>query len=145
MVRSTSVMATALVATFGMAAEADAAKWRGKTRQGRGVSIHTGSDGRVSFGKIRYIAGCGDGLAARSGVIFIPPFKRSTTTSFLDSGPFRMKLGKERGRAFSTMKGGLRRSGRWTGTFSIRIRVYRAGKFVTTCRLKNLGWRASPV
>jgi hypothetical protein len=144
MVRSTGVMAAALIATLMVASQAEAAKWRGKTRQGRGISIHTGSDGLVSFGKIRYVAPCGDGLAVRSGVIFVPPFRQSTTSSFVDRGPFRIRLGKERGRAFSIMKGGLRRSGRWTGTFSIRIRVYRHGNFVTTCRLKRVGWRASP-
>jgi hypothetical protein len=90
MVRSTSVMAAALPATFGMAAEADAAPRRPRSS-----------------------------TAARSA--------------------------NERGWAFSAMKGGLRRSGRWTGTFSIRIRVFRGGRFVTNCRLRNLGWRASPV
>jgi hypothetical protein len=144
MVRSTGVMAAALVVTLMVATEADAAKWRGKTKQGRGVSVHTGADGLVSFARIRYVAPCGDGLAVRSGVAFLPPFDSVTTTSFFDEGPFRFRAGKERIRAFSTVRGGLRSSGRWTGTFAIRMRVFRGGKLVTTCRLKRVGWRASP-
>ncbi|HEX5622672.1 MAG TPA: hypothetical protein VFX51_29870 [Solirubrobacteraceae bacterium] len=43
------------------------------------------------------------------------------------------------------MSGGLRRSGRWTGNFKVRLRVFRHGQLETTCRLKRLGWKASPV
>jgi hypothetical protein len=48
MVRSTAVTALTLVATLTVVAQAEAAKWKGKTRQGRAVSVHTGPDGRVS-------------------------------------------------------------------------------------------------
>ena len=138
-------MAMTLVASLVLGASADAAKWRGKTRQGRGVSVHTGADGRVSFARIRYLAPCGDNKAMRAGVVFLPPLDHNSPTEFADAGPFRFRAGSERIRAWTRISGGLRRSGRWTGNFSIRLRVYRDGRFVTSCRLKRVGWKASPV
>jgi len=145
MVRSTSVMAVVLAAGLIVAAPAEAAKWRGKTRQGRGVSIHTGADGRVNFGHIRYRVPCRDGTEVRGGVHFLPPLDMSTTTSFADRGPYKFRIGRIRVRANASTEGGLRRSGRWTGTFSVRMRLTRNGRLVTTCRLRNVGWKASPV
>jgi hypothetical protein len=125
---------------------ADAAKWRGKTRQGRLAVVVTGSDGLVSKVRIRYRATCGDDKVLTSGVVFLPPLDSSTTTSFVDGGPFRFKLPNgERARARAHVDGGLRRSGRWTGNFRIRVRISRNGRFVTTCRSGRIGWRASPV
>jgi hypothetical protein len=125
---------------------ADAAKWRGKTRQGRLAVVVTGSDGLVNKVRIRYRAACGDDKTLTSGVIFRPPLDTSTTTAFVDGGPFRFNLPNgERARARARVDGGLRRSGRWTGNFRIRVRITRNGRFVTTCRSGRIGWRASPV
>jgi hypothetical protein len=125
---------------------ADAAKWRGKTRQGRLAVVVTGSDGLVSKVRIRYRAACGDDKMLTSGVIFLPPLDSSTTTAFADGGPFHFNLPNgERARARARVDGGLRRSGRWTGNFRIRVRITRNGRFVTTCRSGRIGWRASPV
>ena len=146
MVRSTSVTAVVLAAGMIVAAPAEAAKWRGKTRQGRGVSIHTDANGVFSYAKIRYIAPCRDGESVFANVINVPPFDRAGTTSFHDAGRFRFRISKtETARARASITGGLRRSGRWTGDFSIRLRIYVRGRFATTCRLKHLGWKASPV
>jgi len=146
MVRSTSVMACALAAMLMVVAPAEAAKWKGKTRQGRGAFVHTGANGVVSYAKIRYAAPCRDNTAVFANVVFVPPIDSATTTSFFDRGPFRFRIGKhERVRANTTIRGGLRRSGRWTGTFSIRLRVYVRGRLDTTCRIRRLGWKASPV
>ena len=78
---------------------ADAAKWRGKTKQGRLAVVVTGADGLVSKVRIRYRASCGDNKTLSSGVVFRPPFDVSTTTAFADGGPFIFELpGGERGR-----------------------------------------------
>jgi hypothetical protein len=125
---------------------ADAAKWRGKTRQGRLAVVVTGSDGLVSKVRIRYRAACGDDKTLTSGVVFLPPLDSSTTTAFADAGTFRFRLPNgERARARTRVDGGLRRSGRWTGNFRIRVWISRNGRFVTTCRSGRVGWRASPV
>jgi hypothetical protein len=145
MVRSTSVTAAFLAAGMIVAAPAEAAKWRGKTRQGRLAAVHTGPDGLVSYALIRYRAPCSDGKELRSGVKFVPTFDRSTPTDFSDGGPYRFRAGPERVRANVRVIGGLRRSGRWTGTFRFRARIFRNGRHVATCRLKHVGWKASPV
>ena len=127
-------------------ATADAARWRGKTKQGRLAVVVTGSDGLVSKARIRYRARCDDDKTLTSGVVFLPPFDTSTATAFVDGGTFPFKLPNgERALARTRVDGGLRQSGRWTGNFRIRVRITRNGRFVTTCRSGRVGWRASPV
>jgi hypothetical protein len=125
---------------------AEAARWRGKTRQGRLAAVHTGADGLVSMARIKYRARCSDGDVLTAGVVYLPPLDRSATSDFQDGGVFRFRIrGGERARATTSIEGGLRRSGRWTGNFRIRVRVTRRGRFVATCRTGRVGWKASPV
>jgi hypothetical protein len=125
---------------------ADAATWRGKTRQGRLAVVTTGADGLVSKVRIRYRARCGDDKTLTSGVIFLPPLDSSSAMAFADAGTFPFPLpGRERARARVRVDGGLRSSGRWTGNFRIRVRITRNRRFVTNCRSGRVGWRASPV
>jgi hypothetical protein len=80
-----------------------------------------------------------------SGVIYLAPLASSTTTAFTDGGAFRFKLPDgERARARTSVDGGLRSSGRWTGNFRITVRITKKGKFVTRCRTGRVGWKASP-
>ena len=147
MVRSTSVTAAVLAAGMIVAAPAEAAKWRGKTRQGRGVSVHTDANGVANYARIRYIAPCRGGTEIRATVWFVAPFDSASTTSFNDGGPWRFRIDNRKGvvvRARGRMIGGLRRSGRWTGDFKVRLRVFRNGRLETTCRIRRLGWKASP-
>lgn len=124
---------------------AAADRWRGKTRQGRLAVVGTGSDALVNVVRIRYRATCSDGKALTSGVKFLPPFDASTATAFADGGRFRFRLPDgERALARTSVDGGLRSSGRWTGDFSIRVRVTRNGRFVASCRTGRIGWKASP-
>ena len=124
---------------------ADAAKWRGKTRQGRLAVVVTGSDGLVTKVRIRYRAACGDDKTLSSGVVFEAPFDTSTAEAFADGGAFDFNLPNgERARARTRVDGGLRESGRWTGNFRIRLRITRNGRFITNCRSGRVGWRASP-
>jgi hypothetical protein len=147
MVRSTSVTAVVLAAGMIVAAPAEAAKWRGKTRQGRGVSVHTDANGVASYARIRYIAPCRNDKIVRASIWFVTPFDRTSTTSFSDGGPWKFRIPRAGVvvRARGRMTGGLRRSGRWTGNFKVRLRVYRHGQLETTCRIRRLGWKASPV
>jgi hypothetical protein len=141
---SAALCATA-VALLLAPAVADAARWQGKTRQGRLAVVTTGADGLVNKVRIRYRARCGDDKQLTSGVIFLPPFDRSRAKRFQDGGTFRFRLpNRERARATSSVEGGLRRSGRWTGNFRIRVRITRNGRFVTNCRTGRIGWKASP-
>lgn len=144
MVRSTSVMAVLVAAGMIVAAPAEAAKWRGKTGQGRGVSSHTDASGHVNFAHVRYRVPCRDGSDVRGGVHSLPPYDTSAVGAFADRGPYRFRVGRIRVRANASIEGGLRRSGRWTGKFSVRMRLIRNGRLLTTCRLRT-GWKASPV
>jgi hypothetical protein len=139
-------VAAALAAGMLMTAPAEAAKWRGKTRQGRGVSVHTDASGVANYARIRFIAPCKNRMAVFSTIWFTTPMDSTSTTSFTDGGPWQVRIDKHtRFRARGTISGGLRRSGRWTGTFKVRLRVYVDGRLDTTCRIKRLGWKASPV
>jgi len=143
--RFTALLCATAVALLLVPTVADAARWRGKTRQGRLALVVTGSDGLVSKVRIRYRARCGDRKMLTSGVIFLPPLASSTPTSFTDGGTFRFRLpNRERARARVSVDGGLRTSGRWTGNFLIRVRITRNGRFVTTCRTGRIGWKARP-
>lgn len=143
--RLTAALCATAVALLLVPTVADAARWRGKTRQDRLALVVTGSDGLVNKVRIRYRARCGDGKQLTSGVIFLPPFDTSTTTAFQDGGTFRFRLpGRERARATTSVDGGLRSSGRWTGNFRIRVRITRNGRFVTSCRTRRIGWKANP-
>jgi hypothetical protein len=145
MVRSTSVAALVLVGGFLVSAPAEAAKWRGKTRQGRGVSVHTDANGVANYARLRFIAPCTDRTAVFSTIWFTTPLDSTSTTSFSDGGPWKFRIGKHTlVRARGRISGGLRRSGRWTGTFKVHLRVYVHGRLDTTCRIKRLGWKAGP-
>jgi hypothetical protein len=140
------VLVAALAALLLVPAVADAATWRGKTRQGRLALVVTGADGTVTKVRIRYRARCGDGKTLTSGVKFLAPLDTSTASAFEDGGRFGFDLPNgERARARVSVDGGLRTSGRWTGNFRIRVRVTRDGRFVTNCRSRRVGWKASPV
>jgi hypothetical protein len=143
--RFTACLCITAVAALLVPTVADAARWRGKTRQGRLALVVTGSDGLVSKVRIRYRANCTDGKALTSGVMFLPPLDSSSPTAFVDAGVFRFRLPDgERARARTRVDGGLRRSGRWTGNFRLRARITRNGRYVATCRTGRIGWKASP-
>lgn len=129
-----------------VAPAADAAVWKGKTRQGRPAKVVTGADGVVVRIRIKYRVICSDNKGFRAGVRFLPPLDHATTTSFRDGGviKWRFKSG-ERAKGRTSVSGGLRRSGRWTGNFRLRVRITKRGRYVATCRTGRIGWKASPV
>jgi hypothetical protein len=144
--RLTAAACATLAALLLVPTAADAATWRGKTRQGRLALVVTGADGTVTKVRIRYRARCGDGKTLTSGVKFLAPLDTSTASAFQDRGRFEFNLPNgERARARVSVDGGLRTSGRWTGDFRIRVRITRNGRFVTNCRSGRVGWKASPV
>jgi hypothetical protein len=130
-----------------LAPAADAAVWRGKTRQGRPAAVITGADGLVTRAKIKYRARCNDGKGFRAGVVFLPPLDASATTSFQDEGVIKWTFKKagERAKGRTSISGGLRSSGRWTGNFSLRVKIRKNGRVIATCRTGRIGWKASPV
>jgi hypothetical protein len=140
------IIVSACAAGLLLAPVADAATWRGKTRQGRLAEVVTGADGLVAKVRIKYRVNCSDNKGFRAGVAFIPPLDSSTTTSFRDGGPIKWRIkGGERAKGRTSVEGGLRSSGRWTGNFRIRVNITKNGRFVARCRTGRIGWKASPV
>jgi hypothetical protein len=79
-------------------------------------------------------------------VRFLPPFDLATTTAVRDGGRIAWRIkGGERARGRTSVEGGLRGSGRWTGNFRLRVRITKNGRFVASCRTGRIGWKASPV
>lgn len=143
----TRLIVGACAAGLVLAPAADAAVWKGKTRQGRLAAVVTGADGLVTRVTIKYRARCDDGKGFRSGVVFLPPLASSTTTSFQDGGviKWRFKGSGERAKGRTSVDGGLRSSGRWTGNFRLRVKIRKNGRLIATCRTGRIGWKASPV
>jgi hypothetical protein len=141
------VFVSACAAGLLLAPAADAAVWKGKTRQGRMAAVVTGDDGVVNRVTIKYRARCSDGKGYRSGVVFLPPLDSATTTSFEDAGVIKwtFKASGERARGRTSVSGGLRSSGRWTGNFRLRVKIFKDGRRIATCRTGRVGWKASPV
>jgi len=116
--------------------------WKGTTRQGRGVVVHTGSDGVVARVRIGWRAHCGDGTYT-SRTLFRAPLDEATTSSFADAGRYRGHPPGYQSKIWVRI-GGRLVDGSWRGTFRVRVRVTHEGERVDTCRLKKLRWRARP-
>jgi hypothetical protein len=125
-------------------ATASAETWRGKTKQGRGIVVHTGADGVVERARIGWRARCAHGRYS-SQTIFRPPLDSATETTFMDKGSYRGHPEGYRARIWVRIAGTLdAASGRWSGTFKVRVRVTKEGELVDTCRLRRLRWSAAP-
>ena len=142
--RTLKLVAAAAALLLLAPATSQAAKWQGKTEQGKKVVVAT-SGGEVSRVSVRYLARCGDGEVLRSGTTFLPTFDVSGRKRFEDGGSYSFGLGNgERARARTYVRG-KRASGRWSGDYRVRIRVTKNGRFVTWCKLGKTGWTASRV
>jgi hypothetical protein len=137
----------AFVAVCGLAAALPAAAsadtWRGKTKQGRGIVIHTGDDGVVERARIGWRARCADGRYS-SQTLFRAPLDSATSTTFMDKGSYRGHPEGYKARIWVRIAGTLDDEGTWSGTFRVKVRVIKDGELVDTCRLRRLRWSAAP-
>src|SRR4051812_45460803 len=126
-----AVLALCAVAAL-LPAPASAATWKGKTKQGRKVMLVTDASGAVTRVRIGWKARCEDG-AYSSRTIFLPPFDTSTTTSIADVGNYTAKPDGYQSAIHVWMKGAwVASTGRWRGTFGVRVRVSKDGVLVDT-------------
>jgi hypothetical protein len=131
-----------LAATLPAAASADT--WRGKTKQGRGIVIHTGADDVVERARIGWRARCADGRYS-SQTLFRAPLDSVTATTFMDKGSYRGHPEGYKARIWVRITGTLDADDeRWSGTFKVKVRVTKDGELVDTCRLRRLRWSAAP-
>ena len=123
-------------------AMADAKTWRGKTKQGRMVSVRTGADDLVNQVRVGWRAPCKKGHYV-SRTLFPPPFDVSEADVFEDTGTYTTDTQdgyRARHRVF--VRGTLSADDRWRGTFRVRTRVSRDGRVVDNCRLQRVRWTA---
>jgi hypothetical protein len=140
-------MRTALLLAVGVAlvsaSVADAATYRGKTRQGRSVAVRTDAAGTPVYVRINWRASCRRGRFI-SRTFFVPPYDYAAPNVFSDGGVLRQRLrGGFRARINVFARGALNtRTGRWRGNFHIRAAITRRGRRVDTCRIRRLPWSA---
>lgn len=135
-------LAVGCAAVLAAPAAADAKTWRGKTKQGRAVSVRTGADDLVNQVRVSWRAPCQKGHYV-SRTLFLPPLDVSEPDVFEDAGVVRKRIdGGYRARHAVFVHGTLGADDRWTGTFRVRTRVSRDGHVVDTCRLRRVRWSA---
>jgi hypothetical protein len=140
--RTTLALAVVCGVVLVTPAAAGAKTWRGTTAQERAVMVRTNADDLVSRVRIAWRARCQKGRYT-STTLFVPPFDASSTTAFEDEGTYRVRIRDGyRARHTAFVSASLDASGVWRGTFHVRTRVTRNGKFVDSCRLKRLRWSA---
>lgn len=135
-------LAVACAALLVAPAATDAKTWRGKTKQGRLVSVRTGADDLVNRVRVGWRAPCKKGHYV-SRTLFPPPFDVSETDAFEDAGAYTTTTQdgyRARHRVF--VRGTLGAGDRWSGTFRVRTRVWRNGRVVDSCRLGRVRWSA---
>jgi hypothetical protein len=108
-------------------------------------TVRTGSDDLVNRVRIAWRARCEKGRYT-STTLFVAPFDSSSKTAFEHAGTSHARIpGGYRARHTASVSATLAANGVWHGTFEVRTRVSRNGKFVDRCRLKRVDWTASPV
>jgi hypothetical protein len=143
--RTTLALAVICGVVLTAPAAAGAKTWRGKTAQDRAVMVRTGGDNKVKRVRISWRAQCRKGHYT-STTLFVPPFDASSTTAFEDEGTYRVRIkGGYRARHTAFVSASLDAKGVWRGTFHVRTRVTRNGKFVDSCRRKPVRWWAKEV
>ena len=134
--------AAALLAFEGVAA---AKVFRGETGQGRRASVVVGTDNLLRAARVNWRARCRDGRVFEK-TIFTRPHDQSTPDAFFDTGTYRGRSSDGYRLRFTvTIRGERRGAGaneRWRGTFRAKVLVTRRGRYVDTCRLRTLRWRA---
>jgi hypothetical protein len=144
--RTTLLAGAAVGVALLTASVADAATYRGKTRQGRAVVVRTDAAGTPTFVRINWRAPCRRGrYIGRSS--FVPPFDYAAPNVFSDGGRLRQRLrGGFRARLRVFARGSLDPATQiWTGNFHVRAAVFRNGRRIDFCRIRRMPWRANLV
>jgi hypothetical protein len=141
----TLTSAACLLAAAVPATAAGATAFRGKTSQGRLASLVTEADGTPKRVRIAWKAPCTTGATYKTTTRFVPPFDAAQPGSFTDGGTFHARIPGYRVTFKTSASGSLQADGSWAGTFNIRATVKKKGKWVDTCRLKNITWSALPL
>ena len=120
---------------------ADAATLRGKTSQGRTVSMITDANGIPTKVRIAWRARCKKpGFRSLDRTFFSPPFDAVTADAITDAGTYRVRFrGGLRGRITGTLQG-TRSGNGWSGTLRIKAVYSKRGKVTHVCRSGKFSW-----
>lgn len=136
-------IAAALVCVA-LPATASAAEFRGKTAQGKPVSIKTNAAGELTRGVWQW--GTGDcekrNLRLKTQSTVLRKAQKSKPGYFKGKGRYKVNFKDAKIRFEVAMDGRQKRANRWKGTFKAEARVdlKRGGK--TTCKLRRIDWSA---
>jgi hypothetical protein len=123
---------------------ADAAKFKGRTAQGRAAELRTNDEGLPARGKIVWRATCSDGNDYSDDTGFKPPFDFRSRARLRDKGDYSFKTRDGyRMRAHAWIRGRRVEAGKWRGRFGLSLVVRRNGRFVARCKTGIIGWRVS--
>jgi hypothetical protein len=138
-----------VAALVGVDATAEAKVFRGKTSQGRAASVVVGSDGLLRTARVNWRGRCRQGGRFATKTAFLRPHDQSTADAFYDRGTYRLRqAGGYRLRITGTVRGTRSfdaanpAAERWSGRFRARVLVTRRGRYVDTCRIRNVRWSA---
>ena len=148
---TTAAAALATAALVPATASADKT-FRGKTQQGRTVTMTTGDDNVLKILRINWLTRrCAlSGSRFQHITLFRPPFDSATPDAFNDAGSFRVADdGGIRSRVTIYLAG--RRNvdpanpavESWTGTLRANVVVRRRGRVIDRCRLRQITWNAA--
>ena len=116
--------------------------FRGKSRQGKLVTLRIGDDGLLERWLIRWRAPCRrPGVVLLSHTINLAPLDVSTPDRFVDADSYRARLRGGQRAIFNARVAGNRVSPRrWRGIFRVRARVFRGATLVHRCAVRTR-WR----
>jgi hypothetical protein len=116
-------------------------RFRGKTGQGRLVTLRTDDAGMVEMVDIGWRSRCQPGGWSQGATKFLPRFDLLTRDRIVDAGSYRERLeGGIRSILNARVAGSRVSERRWRGVFRIRERVFRGGRLVMTC-YRRTGWK----
>ncbi|MBE2320636.1 hypothetical protein DVA67_032045 [Solirubrobacter sp. CPCC 204708] len=135
------IAALAALTLVAVPAAAEAKTLRGKTSQGRGITLTLGADGVPTSVKFNWTLSCNKSKA--KGPVkssFLRPFDQATPDALNDADTARRRFsGGLRVRYTGSISG--QRSGEaWSGTLSIQREFFRKGRRFDTCKAENVTW-----
>lgn len=121
-------------------ATADAKTLRGKTSQGRSVTLVL-QNGVPKRMKIGWSLSCGKHNSnGPTSTRFFRPFDQATADVIVDNDSVSRTFAEGLRVRNSAKLAGQRAGEAWSGTFSVRRTFYRKGKKFDTCRADNVTW-----
>jgi hypothetical protein len=125
-------------------ATAEAKTLRGKTSQGRGITLTLGADGVPTHVRFKWNLSCRKSKeTGPTKSSFLRPFDQATPDVLKDADTARLRYAGGL-RVWQTGSISGQRAGQsWSGTLSIKRQFSRRGKVFDTCKAEHITWSVS--